>query len=117
MKRLSLNKASASIPRWAVLERSLLKTLGEAVDIIPEKYLNPDYTSKWPQLPPEEFKVGSADDVYESFHSWPLAYVLGGDSSFPATPVPRGISPASRTTFSPCSTGCTSAKAWSFSII
>jgi len=82
MKTISLSRASETIPRWAVLERSLLRTLGEAVDIIPEKYLNPDYTSKWPQLPPEAFKVGSADDVYESFHSWPLAYVLGGDKKF-----------------------------------
>ena len=82
MKKFTFDVASAKIPRWAGLERELLHIMNRAVDVIPAKYLNPDGTSKWPNYPPEKGSVGSADDVYESFHSWPLCYVLGGDDKF-----------------------------------
>ncbi len=79
---ISCKKPSLSIPRWAHLERTVFQKMDEALDIILEKYLTADGKSLWPTFPPEHGPVGAADDVYESFHSWPLFYLLGGADRF-----------------------------------
>ncbi len=77
------NKTSLSIPGWAYLERTVFTQMDKALDIILDKYLAPDGQTYWPTWTPEEGGTGnSADDVYESFHSWPLFYLLGGAERF-----------------------------------
>ena len=76
-------KPERSFPEWAYLERTLIDTMNDAIDLVLEKYLKPDGQFLWPPDPPEKSKgVNSLDDVYESFHSWPIFYILGGDKRF-----------------------------------
>ena len=72
-----------NMPVWAYLERTLISTMNNAIDIVLQKYLKPNGEFLWPFEGPEESRgVGSLDDVYESFHSWPIFYLLGGDDRF-----------------------------------
>lgn len=69
-------------PRWAVLMRQLLSRMPAAVETVRSRYLAPDGSVLWPQ--PENAAGGlidGLDDAYESFHSWPLAYLLGADEA------------------------------------
>lgn len=68
-------------PEWAVLERSLINLMNQSAAPLLEKYVRPDGTILWP--PTDDFStIDGLDDAYESFHNWPLFYLLGGDSSF-----------------------------------
>jgi hypothetical protein len=68
-------------PEWALLERSLIDLMNQSAAPLLEKYVRPDGTILWPTI--EEFSsIDGLDDAYESFHNWPLFYLLGGDSSF-----------------------------------
>ncbi|MDR2375272.1 MAG: hypothetical protein LBD96_02420 [Treponema sp.] len=69
-------------PRWALLERQLFDILNKSLDLILEKYLHPNGYFKWPPVVEEGVGYGAVDDAYESFHSWPLFYILGGESRF-----------------------------------
>jgi hypothetical protein len=60
-------------PAWAVLQRQLLSVMNEAVHPFLTKYTRPDGSLVWNQP-----WAHSEDDFYESFHNWPLLYVLGG---------------------------------------
>jgi hypothetical protein len=72
-----------NMPVWAYLERTLIDTMNDAIDIVLQKYLRPNGEFLWPPQSPEECRgVGSLDDVYESFHSWPIFYLLGGADRF-----------------------------------
>ena len=64
-------------PRWAVLERQLIDRMNEAVEPLLQKYVRADGSILWP---PDESHVGidGLDDAYESFHNWPLFYMVGG---------------------------------------
>lgn len=65
-------------PEWAILERNLIDLMCKSVPVVLEKYVNPDGSIQWP--PPGPFESTDAlDDAYESFHNWPLLYILGGD--------------------------------------
>ena len=68
-------------PRWAVLERRLIRTMNGAVEPLLGKYVREDGTILWPTR--EDFKsTDGLDDAYESFHNWPLFYLLGGEDKF-----------------------------------
>ena len=69
------------IPDWAVLERQLIKTMNGTPEYVLEKYANPDGSLKWP-VDPDYTSIDALDDMYESFHNWPLFYLLGGDGKF-----------------------------------
>ena len=57
-----------NMPVWAYLERTLISTMNNAIDIVLQKYLKPNGEFLWPFEGPEESRgVGSLDDVYESF--------------------------------------------------
>jgi len=75
-------KASNSIqnpPKWALLERELIDKINNAVPLVSQKYTKLDGTLFWPTSPDFQ-SIDGLDDCYESFHNWPLFYMLGGDS-------------------------------------
>jgi len=68
-------------PDWAVLERSLISLMDQSAEPLVQKYVRPDGTILWPTS--EDFSsIDGLDDAYESFHNWPLFYLLGGDARF-----------------------------------
>ena len=68
-------------PEWAVLERRLFAALDAAAQPLLEKYVRPDGSILWPTR--DDFQsTDGLDDAYESFHNWPLYYLLGGSSDF-----------------------------------
>ncbi|MEM2926967.1 MAG: hypothetical protein QXO94_05855 [Candidatus Bathyarchaeia archaeon] len=75
MKRIDASLPSVPPPKWAILERSLIDLMGEAVFPFLEKYTREDGSLIWHDKPGGG---GSLDDAYESFYNWPLLYVLGG---------------------------------------
>ena len=68
-------------PTWAVLERQLISDINEAAPQVLEKYTHPDGRLMWPTHPDFQ-SIDGLDDAYESFHNWPLFYMLGGDAQF-----------------------------------
>ena len=70
-----------NIPLWAVLERRLFDTMNNSVDLVLQKYLKSNGYVMWPTT--DDFSsIDGLDDAYESFHNWPLFYLLGGDDRF-----------------------------------
>ncbi len=68
-------------PTWALLERQLIDKLNSAAPLVLQKYTKPDGTLFWPTS--TDFQsIDGLDDAYESFHNWPLFYMLGGDEQF-----------------------------------
>jgi hypothetical protein len=64
-------------PRWALLERSLIDLMNKAVEPVMEKYVRQDGSVMWPTT--EDFSsIDGLDDAYESFHNWPIFYLMGG---------------------------------------
>ena len=65
-------------PMWALLERRLFSAINDAAPAVFAKYTRSDGSLLWPTQP--DFKsIDALDDCYESFHNWPLFYLLGGD--------------------------------------
>ncbi|WP_199620910.1 hypothetical protein [Paenibacillus alkalitolerans] len=65
-------------PLWAILERKLIDTMNQAVEPLLQKYVRPNGELMWP--PSDNYSsIHALDDTYESFHNWPLFYLLGGD--------------------------------------
>ena len=74
-------KPSQAMPLWAILERRLIDTMNLSVDLVLEKYIKPNGYVLWPTS--EDFSsIDGLDDAYESFHNWPLFYMLGGADRF-----------------------------------
>ena len=64
-------------PTWAVLERQLIEKMNTAGPEVLKKYTRSDGTLLWPTH--SDFQsIDGLDDAYESFHNWPLFYMLGG---------------------------------------
>ncbi|MBI2502829.1 MAG: hypothetical protein HYW07_06310 [Candidatus Latescibacteria bacterium] len=81
MTEIEANAPFIHPPEWAVLERSLIALMNQSAAPLLEKYVRPDGTILWPTT--EDFSsIDGLDDAYESFHNWPLFYLLGGDASF-----------------------------------
>ncbi len=62
--------------------RELFDRMPAAVETVCSRYLAEDGSALWPH--PSKIGKGlvdGLDDVYEGFHSWPLAYLLGADES------------------------------------
>lgn len=68
------------MPRWAILERQLFTLMDKAIDLITSCYLEPEGGYLTPDF--TGFKFGAVDNSFESFHSWPLYYIMGGDRKF-----------------------------------
>ena len=82
MKRITADLPQNRIPQWAHLQRRLIDTMNAAVDPVVEKYLHPDGRFMWPPDETDFRSIDGLDDAYESFHSWPLFYLLGGHEKF-----------------------------------
>ena len=68
-------------PEWALLERQLIDKINIAAPQVLQKYTRLDGTLLWPTS--SDFQsIDGLDDAYESFHNWPLFYMLGGDALF-----------------------------------
>ena len=78
MTRIEANIPFVEPPAWAQLERSLIDLMNQAIEPFMEGYVNPDGTILWPP-DPDFSSIDGLDDAYESFHNWPLFYMLGGD--------------------------------------
>ncbi len=77
MIRIEANTPYVEPPQWAILERSLIDLMDAAVEPVMEKYVRPDGSVLWPTR--EDFQsIDGLDDAYESFHNWPLFYLMGG---------------------------------------
>ena len=69
------------IPAWAILERRLIDAMNETPSLVMEKYVQPNGHMLWP--PSDDYtSIDALDDMYESFHNWPLFYFLGGGEEF-----------------------------------
>jgi len=82
MKRISAKKSQADLPLWATLERRLIDVIDDSTDIVMEKYVRPDGSIMWPPVEEGFESIDALDDAYESFHNWPLYYMLGGAEKF-----------------------------------
>jgi len=71
------SQATTPPPSWAVWERFLIDKMNEAAPIYQERYTRQDGTFVWREEWPG---FDGSDDGYESYHNWPLFYVLGGSS-------------------------------------
>jgi len=68
-------------PLWAILERRLMILMDESVEPLLSRYVREDGSILWPTT--ENFhSIDGLDDAYESFHNWPLYYILGGADRF-----------------------------------
>jgi len=71
------SRATCAPPSWALWERFLIDKMNEAAPAFEERYTRRDGTfvwrDKWPGF-------DGSDDGYESYHNWPLFYVLGGSA-------------------------------------
>ncbi|MFH1571996.1 MAG: hypothetical protein ABIL09_28660, partial [Gemmatimonadota bacterium] len=64
-------------PEWALLERSLIELMDQAIDPLLDRYVRPDGTILWPTR--DDFQsIDGLDDAYESVHNWPVFYAAGG---------------------------------------
>ncbi len=69
------------MPVWAILERRLIDLMNSSVDLLLHKYIRPNGEILWPTT--ENYtSIDGLDDAYESFHNWPLFYLLGGADRF-----------------------------------
>jgi len=76
MIRIEANIPFIEPPQWAILERSLIGLMNTSVDPVMKRYVRSDGSILWPV---EDFSgIDGLDDAYESFHNWPLFYLLGG---------------------------------------
>ena len=75
MPTIAATTRSVYPPAWAALQRQLIATMDQSVYPMLEKYTYDDGTLIWRD---EFITRDGADDGYESFHTWPLLYVLGG---------------------------------------
>ena len=77
MVRVEGNIPFVEPPQWAVLERSLIDLMNASVHPLMERYVRPDGSVMWPTS--DDFSsIDGLDDAYESFHNWPLFYLMGG---------------------------------------
>jgi hypothetical protein len=68
-------------PRWALLERQLFALMDQAAEPLLKRYVKEDGALLWPTT--DDFaSMDGLDDAYESFHNWPLYYILGGAERF-----------------------------------
>ena len=76
MKTIEATVPVTDAPAWAVMERTLMQRMEQAVEPFLAKYTAPDGTIVW-RTGLHDTRDG-ADDFYESFYNWPALYLLGG---------------------------------------
>ena len=78
---LEAHESVATPPNWAVLQRRLFDAIEDAAPQALARYTHPDGRLLWPPSPDFQ-SIDALDDTYESFHNWPLFYLLGGSDRF-----------------------------------
>ena len=68
-------------PEWAIRQRRLIDQMNRAAPKFVEKYTRPDGTFVWRDEWPG---MDGSDDGYESYLSFPLLYMLGGNEELHA---------------------------------
>ena len=77
MTRIEANIPFVEPPEWALLERNLIDLMDDSVAPVMERYVRGDGSVMWPTR--DDFiGIDGLDDAYESFHNWPLFYLMGG---------------------------------------
>ncbi len=71
------SQATCPPPTWALWQRFLIDKMNEAAPVYQERYTRKDGTFVWRQEWPG---FDGSDDGYESYHNWPLLYLLGGSA-------------------------------------
>ena len=61
--------------------RQLFDAIEDAAPQVFARYTHPDGRLLWPPSPDFQ-SIDALDDCYESFHNWPLFYMLGGSAWF-----------------------------------
>ena len=69
MLKITGNIPFVEPPEWAVLERSLIDLMNDAVTPVMEKYVREDGSILWPTKEPFS-SIDGLDDAYESFFNW-----------------------------------------------
>ncbi len=78
MQRVILSsQATSPPPVWAVKERFLIDKMNEAAPVFEDRYTREDGTYVWREEWPG---FDGSDDGYETYHNWPLLYILGGSA-------------------------------------
>lgn len=78
MNLVNLQAATRNpIPDWALRQRHLIQVMNESAPVYQERYTRQDGSFVWLEEWPG---MDGSDDGYESYHNWPLFYVLGGDA-------------------------------------
>ena len=77
MIQIDANIPFVEPPEWALLERSLIDLMDDAVAPVMERYVRGDGSVMWPTTA-DHVTIDGLDDAYESFHNWPLFYLMGG---------------------------------------
>ena len=75
MQKITANIPFVEPPEWAVLERSLIDLMNEAVLPVMKKYVREDGSVLWPTSEPFS-SIDGLDDAYESFFNWPVFEIL-----------------------------------------
>ena len=78
---LEARESAQTPPKWALLQRQLFDAIEDAAPQALERYTHPDGRLLWPPSPDFQ-SIDALDDCYESFHNWPLFYLLGGSDRF-----------------------------------
>ena len=68
-------------PEWALRPRHLINAMNAAASLLPERYARDDGTFIWRE---DFIGMDGSDDGYESYHTWPLFYALGGGEDLDA---------------------------------
>ncbi len=82
MPAIEAGRPVTDAPVWALLERELFDAMHAAARAALDKYVRDDGSILWPPDPQGFRSIDALDDAYESFHNWPLLYLLGGDEWF-----------------------------------
>ncbi|MFK4851152.1 hypothetical protein ACI3KT_05925 [Microbacterium sp. ZW T6_19] len=82
MTRITASVSLRDIPRWALLERELLRLLDRGWRRFEERFCQPDGSLRYDG---RMYGRDGVDDFYEPFFNWPALYRLGGaDDLLPA---------------------------------
>lgn len=82
MKILRKTAPLSAPPLWAVLERQLIHLMNTTPEWVLSRYTKAEGELKWPPDEARFSDIDGLDDMYESFHNWPLFYLAGGDDKF-----------------------------------
>ncbi len=82
MPAIEGNLIMADVPAWALLQRQLFDVMDRSAEPFLAKYVRPNGYILWPPGAQQKGSIDGVDDAYESFHNWPLYYMLGGDAKY-----------------------------------